>query len=215
MFMRNAPTLRLFLSLLILCSILSSCRHKEQADYRNYVMFDNGRAGFAKPAGSFPDPGYLEILKVGNSNINLVLNLDTMNKPWQWITVSKFAADSVIPMEIAFVEETVKFPAENMGWKTRLADFGVYDKSGRRYRYKVSIVDYEGARPFLKELVRNGDSLNKSNPERKVQFKIMYYFMKNDLDSIMYELSISTDSAMFSRSSFILKTAAESFRFVE
>ena len=99
------------------------------------------------------------------------------------------------------------------GWKKRLADFGVYDRNGRRYRYKVSNVDYDGIQSLLKEVYRNDDSLNLSKPERKVQFKIMYYFMKNDLDSVMYELNIGTDTAMFRRSDSLLTRVAESFRF--
>lgn len=55
-------------------------------------------------------------------------------------------------------------------------------------------MDYDGIQSVLKEVYKNDDSLNLSKPERKVQFKIMYYFMKNDLESVMYELNIGTDT---------------------
>lgn len=213
--MRNLQIARILLCTLILCSILYSCRHKESADYKNYILFDNGRVGFVKPAGSYPDSNYLEVMKVVNQNIIFVLKLDSINYPWQCISVAKYVTDTITPMEIAFIEETVKYPPARMDWKRRLADFGVYDKNGRRYRYKVSNVDYEGIQSVMKEFYRNGDSLNLSKPERKVQFKIMYCFMKNDLDSVMYELTIATDTAMFRRSDSLLTSVAESFRFFE
>ena len=182
--MRNLQTTRILSYTLILCSILYSCRHKESADDENYILFDNGRVGFVKPTGSYPVPSYIEVMKAVNPNIIFVLKLDSINYQWQFISVAKYVTDTIMPMEIAFIDETVKYPAR-MGWKKRLADFGVYDKNGRRYRYKVSYPDNEAIQSLLKEIYRDGDSLNISKPERKVQLKIMYYFMKNDLDSVM------------------------------
>ena len=211
--MRNLHTTRILSYTLILCSFLYSCRHKESADYKNYILFDNDRVGFVKLAGSYPDSNYLEIMKTVNQNIIFVFKLDSIKYPRQLITVAKYVTDTITPMEIAFIEETVKYPPAHMSWKTRLADFGVYDKNGRRYRYKVSFVNYEVVQQVLEEFYRKSDSLNLSKPEGKVQFKIMYYFMKNDLDSVMYELTIGTDTAMFRRSDSLLTRVAESFRF--
>jgi len=160
--MRNSHTTRILSNTLILCSILYSCRHKESADYKNYILFDNGRVGFVKPAGSYPDSNYLEIMKRVNQNIIFVFKLDSIKYPHQLITVAKYVTDNITPMEIAFIEETVKYPSARMGWKTRLADFGVYDKNGRRYRYKVSFVDYEVVQHVLEEFYRKGNSLNSS-----------------------------------------------------
>jgi len=213
--MRNLQIARILLCTLILCSILYSCRHKESADYKNYILFDNGRVGFIKPAGSYPSSSYIDVMKAVNPNIIFVLKLDSINYPWQFISVAKYVTDTITPMEIAFIEKTVKYPPARMGWKKRLADFGVYDKNGRRYRYKVSNVDYEGILSILKEVYRDGDSLNISKPEYKVQLKIMFYFMKNDLDSVMYELTIATDTTRFSRSDSLITIVAESFRFFE
>lgn len=211
--MRNLQIARILSCTLILCSILYSCRHKESADDKKYILFDDGRVGFVKPAGSYPDSSYIEVMKTVNPNIIFVLKLDSINYPWQFISVAKYVTDTITPMEIAFIDETVKYPPARTGWKKRLADFGVYDKNGRRYRYKVSFVDYEVVQHMLEEFYRKGDSLNLSKPERKVQLKIMYYFMKNDLDSVMYELTIGTDTTMFRRSDSLLTRVAESFRF--
>lgn len=211
--MRNLQTIRILSCTLILCSILYSCRHKKPANDKNFILFDHGRVGFVKPAGSYPDSSYIEVMKAVNPNIIFVLKLDSINYPWQFISVAKYVTDTITPMEIAFIEETVKYPPARIGWKKRLADFGVYDKNGRRYRYKVSFVDYEVVQHLLEEFYRKGDSLKLSKPERKVQLKIMYYFMKNDLDSVMYELTIGTDTTMFRRSDSLLTRVAESFKF--
>ena len=213
--MRTRQTIRILSCTLILCSILYSCRHKKPANDKNFIRFDHGRVGFVKPAGSYPDSRYTEVLKAVNPNIIFVLKLDSTNYPWQFISVAKYVNDTITPMEIAFIEETVKYPNERMGWKTRLADFGVYDKNGRRYRYKLSYMDYEAIQPVLNEIYRNGDSLDLSKSEHQVQFKMMYYFMKNDLDSVMYELTIATDTTMLRRSDSILTRVAESFRFLK
>jgi len=213
--MRNLQTTRILSYTLILCSILYSCRHKKPANDKNFILFDHGRVGFVKPAGSYPDSRYIEVMKVVNPNIIFVLKLDSINYPWQFISVAKYVTDTITPMEIAFIEETVKYTPTRMGWKKMLADFGVYDKNGRRYRYKVSKVDNEGIQSILNEVYRNGDSLNLCEPEHKIQLKIMYYFMKNDLDSVMYELTIGTDTTMFRRSDSLLTRLAESFRFVK
>jgi len=209
--MRNLQIARIFSCTLILCAILYSCRHKESADHKNYILFDNGRVGFFKPAGSYPVPNLTKVMKVVNPNIIFALKLDTINYPSQFISVAKYVTDTIMPMEMAFINETVKYPSE--GWKKRLADFGVYDKDGRRYRYKVSFVDYEVVQHMMEEFYRNSDSVNLSKPEHKVQLKIMYYFMKNDLDSVMYELTIGTDTTMFRRSDSLLTRLAESFKF--
>ena len=211
--MRNLQTIRILSCTLILCSILYSCRHNKPAIDKNFILFDHGRVGFVKPAGSYPDSRYIEVMKVVNPNIIFVLKLDSINYPWQFISVARYVTDTITPMEIAFIEETVKYSPARMGWKKRLADFGVYDKNGRRYRYKVSNVDNEGIQAVLKEVYRNGDSLSLFKPKHKFQFKMMYYFMKNDLDSVMYELTIGTDTAMFMRSDSLLTRVAESFGF--
>ncbi len=211
--MRNSQTIRILSYTLSLCSFLCSCRQKKSPDYKNYTLLDNGRVGFVKPARSYPDSDYFKVMKSINPNLIFVLKVDSINYPWQMITITKYFADTIIPMEIAFIEQTVKYPPSLRAWHSRLADFGVYDKNGRRYRYKVSNVDQDGIESLLKGYHMNGDSSNISNPEPKIQFKIMYYFMKNDLDSIMYELTIGTDTTLLGRSDSLLTRVAESFKF--
>lgn len=194
-----------FALLLAVSLMFSSCRQTEHPVSDNLFKLDNDRIGFSKPAGCYEIPELLPLLKQVNPNLLYSFLLDSVQYHSQLISVTRYAGDTLDPMEIVFIENTVKHTGEFMGCESQLSDFGVFDKHGKRYRYKVVKVDNDCFKQ--KFSTSSADDFRTDDT-----YKIMYYFMKNDLDSVLYELSIITPKLHFAESDSLILNLAESFK---
>jgi len=118
-------------------------------------------------------------------------------------------------MEIAFVESVIgySFQAENQ--ESELTDFGVYDENGRRYRYTIKRIGMENLSSSMAKYYPESDGDTNSLYPYPERYKIMYYFMKNDMDTALYELSVATSLEQFEKADSLLTSISKSFIFYE
>lgn len=176
--------------------VLFSCSSnpKERILPENLSYADNEKIGFVIPeySKSYPDSSPLFIsIKQMNEKIIFLANIEEDSTHSFVFSVSKYVNDSAVPMEIVFIEECLKYNSAFYGAKSKLLDFGVYDLNNTRYRYKITQTPFDDV------------------------FKQMYFFMKNDKDTILYELSFATNLESFYYADSVLRTTVESFLFLK
>ncbi|HPI86331.1 MAG TPA: hypothetical protein PLR01_08150 [Bacteroidales bacterium] len=160
----------------------------------NAVIVDNGRVGLILPPRSREsDKAFTEALKELKPSLLLIYDADTLLKDTPQIFLSKSVADTIIPMEIVFIENCVKVLPELDGKRSTLLDFGVFDIDGRRYRYKT---------------------IQPPDPSDG-HIKMMFYFMKDDYSNSLYELGIIFKKEYFDFVEPMIISIAASFEFLE
>jgi hypothetical protein len=178
--------------------LLSSCRRDQESSKTklpdNMIVVDSGKIGLVLPERSQKaDQAFSDLLEEIKPGTIFVYKADTLLEETPLFWLFKSISDSIIPMEIVFIEHTVKVIPELDGQRSRLIDFGVFDEDGRRYRYK-----FTQPPPF----------------ERK-KFKLMYFFMENDSAYSLYELGIIFDEKQYNYADSVLFNIAESFIFLD
>lgn len=172
---------------------LYSCKHEMSDEFNkdSLTIISDSSIGFVLPAYSIPVPELLEQLKRLNQNLIYVARIDTTLRSPLLFSVSKYLSDTIIPMEIFFIEKTIKYNMRNYSYDYHLINFGSYDNKGKRYRYKITKpYDYNG-------------------------YKTMFFFMKNDLDSIQYEIAVLAKDEYYDYSDLVISKIAESFVFLK
>lgn len=182
--------------IIIFIIFLTSCKNNRESLGEslpdNFTFVDNDLVGFVLPENSVTmHPELYNAIKEMNPNLIYLAKLDTNNIYSPLFSVCKYVGDAKTPMEIVFIENIVKYSSELLGDKSTLIDFGVFEKGGKRLRYKITQPPLEG------------------------MYKFMYYFMKNDHDETFYELSINGAKEHLSYSDSIITNIAESFIFLK
>ncbi len=182
--------------IIIFIIFLSSCKNNRESLGENlpdnFTFVDSNLVGFVLPENSITMHAEIyNAIKEMNPNLIYLAKLDTNNNYSPLFSVCKFVGETKTPMEIIFIENAVKYSSELLGDKSTLINFGVFEKDGKLFRYKVT-------KPPMERII-----------------KIIYYFMKNDKDENFYELSISTDLEHLSYSDSIITNIAESFTFLK
>lgn len=206
--------LSVFFLLFPLLTLLTSCTRTSQPSGDGYIWLDEGRIGIKPPPRGRVVSGWLEELRLLNDKLVFLLDSDTTKKPARLISVSRYAGDSLVPMEIAFIEFTVKNNGSAFGIRSDLVDFGVYERDGRLYRYKLVKI---GGDRFSEAIEKAGmgssgaDTAASTGPEDF--YRILYYMMKNDRDSVLYELGITVNEDEISSADSLLFGVVSSLRF--
>ncbi|HOW30782.1 MAG TPA: hypothetical protein PLP88_04390 [Bacteroidales bacterium] len=192
-----------------------SCSHPNQPIPANVTLLENGRIGFIMPEGSKKVPDLMEVIKDISPNTLYLSKLDSLSSNSPLFSVRKYVNDTATPMEIAFVESVIgySFQAENQ--ESELTDFGVYDENGRRYRYTVKRIGMENLSSSMAKYYPESDGDTNSLYPYPERYKIMYYFMKNDMDTALYELSVVTNLEQFEKADSLLTAISKSFQFYE
>jgi hypothetical protein len=155
---------------------------------RNTVELDSGRVRVQIPLIFSEAPELLESNKnVDTETLRLFVYEDVFKQKYTLIA-RKCDYGAAKPMEIAFVEDVVKFYVNQEGAKIyHVMDFGINDFKGKRYRYQIV----------------SNKTLN----------KMTYYFMENDNSRYIYELALVQFTPFNQYSDSLITNIAHSFEF--
>ena len=155
---------------------------------RNTVELDSGRVRVQIPLIFSEAPELLKSTQnVDTETLRLFVYEDVFKQKFT-LVARKCDYGAARPMEIAFIEDIVKFYRSEEGSEFyHLLDFGVNDFKGRRYRYQIV----------------SNKNLN----------KMTYYFMENDNSRYIYELALVQFTPFNQYSDSLISNIAYSFEF--
>jgi hypothetical protein len=158
---------RSVIPLFLLLIVLPGCGHGQEQE-KGKVCTDNGRFCFRLPVEHEKEDTLLEHISEVNASLIYLAKLDYAGSN-QLLAVSKFVSEDKMSADSVFlitVNSIASFgDTEVEGYS--LIDHGTYQASGKTLRYKIS------------------------NPIMDV-FCIMFYFMKDDPTTEMYEIKLTT-----------------------
>lgn len=118
-------------------------------------------------------------------------------------------------MEIVFIDDVLKQQGTLLDCKSNLVDFGIYDKENKRFRYKIVNIDKDCFKNVLNQADSSDNQDTTSSYSSSDIYRILYYLMKNDNDSVMYELSITSHQSGIAESDSLLEDIVASFRYFD
>ena len=169
--------------------ILVSCTNNI-TENKNLIRIDSNQFEFELPKESKEvDDDLKNLMLELNNNILYLAICDTNDSKYLFV-VSKYIAKNKISIEEAFtqsVKTTTNLNTDSLADNFQLIDYKTYEVNGITIRYKISM---------------HFDNI----------YTIMYYFMKDDYSTELYEIKTSTTKTDLSKALKFLEKVALSVR---
>lgn len=158
----------------------------------NAICIDNNSCSIELPSGyvNMTETDIFKEISEANTHI-LFLAFTDPTKRTSTFSVSKYSADEPMSIDSAFsytVNSIATMGGTQMTDSYKLIDYGTYQLEGKMMRFKISTID-------------------------KTSINIMYYFMKNDYSTELYEIKLVTEKAKLEEGKKYIEKVALTFAF--